>query len=58
MLDELRDAADVLELLVLALARLGVGRALVGQVNLQALVQERELAQPLRQRVVVELGAR
>ena len=56
VLDELRDAADVLELLVLALAGLGVGGALVGQVNLEALVQEGELAQPLRQRVVVVLG--
>ena len=56
VLDELGDTAGVLELLVLALTGLGIGGALVGQVNLQALVQERELAQPLRQGVVVEFG--
>jgi hypothetical protein len=31
VLDELRDAANVLELLLLAVAGLGVGGALVGQ---------------------------
>jgi len=46
--DELRDAAKVKEFVVLH--RID---ALVAQVDLQALVQERQLAQPLRQRVVV-----
>ena len=50
MLDELGDAAAVVELV-----RLGRILALVGQRDLQALVQERQLAQPLRQRVEVEL---
>ena len=56
VLDELGDAADVLELLVLALAGLGVGGAFVGERDLEALVEEGELAQPLGQRVVVVLG--
>ena len=48
MLDELRDAAAVQELV--ALHRV---HALIGQVDFQAFVQERQLAQPLRQRVVI-----
>jgi hypothetical protein len=51
MLDELRDAAAVQELVVLHRVH-----ALIGQVDLQALVQERQLAQPLRQRVVIVGG--
>ncbi len=58
VLDELRDAAVVLEALRLRFAGLGVRRALVGQRDLDALVQERELAQALGQRVVVVLGDR
>ena len=53
MLDELGDAAAVVKLVLLG--RFG---ALVGQSDLEAFVQERQLAQPLRQRVVVELGGR
>jgi predicted hotdog family 3-hydroxylacyl-ACP dehydratase len=49
VLDELADAALVDELG--HLLRIG---ALVGQRDLEALVQERQFAQPLRQRVVVE----
>ena len=56
VLDELGDAAGVLELCVLGLAGLGVGGALVGERDLDALVQEGELAQALGQRVVVVLG--
>ena len=56
MLDELRDAAVVLELGVLGLAGLRIGGALVGQRDQQSLVQEREFAQALRQRVVVIFG--
>jgi hypothetical protein len=40
----------------LALAGLGVGGALVGERDFQALVEEGELAQALGQGVVVELG--
>jgi hypothetical protein len=58
VLDELGDASDILELLVLALTGLRIGRALVGQVNLQALVQEGQLTQPLGQGVVVVLRDR
>ena len=55
VLDELRDAADVLELLRPSPHPLrSVVRSSVS-VNLQSLVQERQLAQPLRQRVEVEL---
>ena len=53
VLDELRDAAVVLELGTLGLAGFRIGVALVGERDLQALVQERQLAQPLGQRVVV-----
>ena len=56
VLDELRDAAVELELGVLRLARLGIGGALVGQRDEQALVEEGQLAQALRQRVVVVFG--
>ena len=54
VLDELGDAAAVDGTRAI-LTRI---RALVGQRDLQALVQERHLAQALRQRVVVELGRR
>ncbi len=57
VLDELGDAAVVLELRLLGLARLGIGGALVGQRDQQSLVQESELAQALRQGVVVVLGS-
>ena len=56
MLDELRDAAVVLEVGMLGFARLRIGRALVGQRDQQSLIQERQFAQPLRQRVVVVFG--
>ena len=56
VLDELGDAAGVLELGALGLAGLGVGGALIGQRDFQALVQESHLAQALGQRVVVVLG--
>ena len=57
MLDELRDAAGVLEVLrACASPVFAIGGALVGERDLQALVQEGEFAQPLRQRVVVEFG--
>ena len=56
MLDELGDAAGVLELCALGFAGLGVGGALVGERDLEALVEEGELAQALGQRVVVVLG--
>ena len=49
VLDELGDAAGVLELGALGFAGLGVGGALIGERDLQALVQEGEFAQPLRQ---------
>ncbi len=53
MLDELGDAAVVLELGALGLAGLRVGGALVGERDHQTLVQESQLAQALRQCVVV-----
>ncbi len=56
MLDELGDAAGVLELGTLGLAGLGIGGALVDQRDLQALVEEGELAQPLGQGVEVVFG--
>ena len=56
VLNELRDAAVVLEVGVLGFAGLRIGRPLVGQRNEQAFVQEGELAQPLGQRVVVVFG--
>ena len=56
VLDELGDAAVVLELGALGLAGLRIGGALVGQRDQQALVEERHLAQALRQRVVVVFG--
>ncbi len=58
MLDELGNAASVAELAVTRLAGLGVGGALVGERDNQALVEEGHLAQTLRQRVVVVLGDR
>ena len=51
--DKLRDAAGVAKLGALGFARLRIGRALVGQRDFQSLVEEGELAQALRQRVVV-----
>jgi hypothetical protein len=56
VLDELGDAAVVLELGALGLAGLGIGDALVGERDEQPLVQKRELAQPLRKRVKVVFG--
>src|SRR5581483_1467424 len=56
VLDELGDAAVVLELGLLGLACLGIGGALVGKRDQQALVQEGQLAQTLRQCVVVVLS--
>ena len=56
VLDEFGDPAGVLEFQPLVLARLGIGGALVGEGDHQALVEERQLAQALRQRVEVVLG--
>ncbi len=56
VLDELRDPARVLELQAFGFAGFGVGVAFVGQRDLQALVQEGQLAQALGQRVEVVLG--
>ena len=56
VLDELGDAAGVFELGALGLAGLGVGGALIGKRDFEALVQEGEFAQPLRQGVVVVFG--
>ena len=56
VLDKLCDPAGVLELLVLALAGLRIGGALVGEMNLKAFVKEGELTQALSEGVVVELG--
>src|ERR1051326_1476471 len=53
MLDELCNSAGVLEIQPLCLASLGIGKALVGQRDLQAFVQESELAETLGQRVKV-----
>ena len=58
MLDELRDAAGVLEFGDLGFARFGVGVPLVGQRDDEALVQERQLAQARRQGVKVVFGCR
>ncbi len=54
--DKLCDPARVLELLVLGLAGLRIGSALVGEMNLEAFVEEGELTQALSEGVVVELG--
>ena len=56
MLDEFGDAAGVAEFGALGLAGLGIGGALVGQRDFEALVEEGELAQTLGQRVVVVFG--
>ena len=53
VLDELGDAAVVFELGALGLAGLGVGLALVGKRDDQALVEEGQFAQALRQSVEV-----
>ena len=53
VLDEFGDAAVVLELGALGFAGLRVGLALVGERDEQALVQEREFAQALRERIEV-----
>ena len=58
MLDELGDAAGIFELGALGLPGLGIGRALVDQRDLQPLVEEGELAQPLGQGVEVVFGDR
>ena len=56
VLDKFRDAPVVLELGSLGLAGLGVGGALVRERDEQALVEECQLAQALRQRVKVIFG--
>jgi hypothetical protein len=56
MLDELGDAAGVLELGAAWLAGLGIGGALIGERDFEALVEEGHLAQSLGQGIVVELG--
>ncbi len=56
VLDEPGDAVVVLEALAFEFAGLGVGSALVGEGDLDPLVQEGELAEALRERVVVVLG--
>ena len=53
VLDELGDAAVVLEFSRLRLAGFWVGRALIGKRDEQALVEEGKFPQTLRQRVVV-----
>ena len=56
VLDELRDAAGVAEFGAASFAGFGVGGALVGERDLEALVQESHFAQPLRESVVIEFG--
>jgi hypothetical protein len=56
VLDELRDAAVVFKIGRLRLAGLRIGRALVGERDQQALVQEREFAQALGKGVVIVLS--
>ena len=51
MPDELGDAAGVFEFQALVLARFRIGSALVSERDEQALVEERQLAQALRQRI-------
>ena len=58
VLYKFRDTAGVLEFGVLCLPRLCVGRTLVCQSNREALVEEGEFSQTLRQRVVVVLDGR
>ena len=53
MLDELCNTAGVFEFQLLRFAGLGIGKAFVGQRDLQAFVQEGEFAQPLGQNVKV-----
>src|SRR5450755_1617365 len=57
MLDELGDAAVVLDFGTLGFAGLGVGLAFIGERDDQALVEEREFAQALRQGVEVVLDS-
>ena len=56
MLDELCNTTVVLELGGLRLAGFWVGGALVGESDQQALVEERQLTQPLCQSVKVKFG--
>ncbi len=53
MLDELGDAAVVLELAALGFVSLGVSLALVGQGDDQTFIEEGEFAEALRKRVEV-----
>src|SRR5882724_13533316 len=56
MLDEFGDSAGIFEVGTLGLTSLGIGRSFIDQADLQALVEERELAQPLGQGVEVVFG--
>ena len=56
MLHEFGDAAGVLEFVLLGLVGLGIGGALVGQSDEQALVEEGQLAQALAERIEVVFG--
>ena len=56
VLDELGDAAGVAELGAPGFAGFGVGGALVGERDFEALVEEGHFAQALGEGVVVELG--
>ena len=56
MLDEFGNPTVVLELGSLRLAGLGIGGALVSESDEQALVEERQLSQTLRQSVKVKFG--
>ncbi len=58
VLDEFGDTAGIFEVRTLGFPGLGVGRALIHQLDLQPLVEEGELAQPLGQGVEVVFGRR
>ena len=58
VLDELRDAADVLVHLLAGFAGFSVGGALVGEGNFDALVEKGKLAQAVGERVEVVFGHR
>ena len=58
MLNELRDSARIAELGALGFAGLRIRYALVSERDLQALVQESQLAQTLGEHVVVVFGDR